>query len=106
MNKHLGVRYVYEESTSLADAIPSEAQALTQADLAALPADWLANLHHATLDGHIRRVQILIEQIRPQHEFLAKALLDLANQYQFEQLLTLTQLEPIDESGAKSPVQK
>jgi PAS domain S-box-containing protein len=106
MNKHLGVRYVYEESTSLADAIPSEARALTQADLAALPADWLANLHQATLDGHIKRVQILIEQIRPQHEFLAKALLDLANQYQFEQLLTLTQLEPIDESGAKSPVQK
>jgi PAS domain S-box-containing protein len=99
LSKHLGVRYIYEEPISLPvgaasdeeNAIPTQERMLTVVDLAALPGDWLANLHQATLEGHIKRMQVLIEEIRPQHEFIAKALLDLANQYQFEQLLILTQ---------------
>ncbi len=91
MNKYLGVQYIYEEPTFLAAPIPTRGQALTQADLAALPAPWLAKLHQAILEGHIKGMQTLIEQIRQPNESLAKALLDLVNQYQFEQLLTLTQ---------------
>jgi PAS domain S-box-containing protein len=92
MNKHLGVRYVYEEVTALGTSIPTKAQALTQADLAALPADWLASLHQATIEGDVELMRTLIEQIRPQNEALANALTFLANQYQFEHLLMLTQL--------------
>ncbi|HAZ43641.1 MAG TPA: histidine kinase [Cyanobacteria bacterium UBA11371] len=99
LSKHLGVRYIYQEPISLpvgaaseeGNAIPIHQRMLNVADLAALPGDWLANLHQATLEGHIKRMQALIEEIRPQHDFVAKALLDLANQYQFEQLLILTQ---------------
>ncbi|MFB2975592.1 PAS domain S-box protein [Microseira sp. BLCC-F43] len=99
LSNHLGVRYIDAEAISLpvgagseeGNAIPIGDRMLTLADLAALPGDWLANLHQATLEGHIKRMQALIEEIRPQHDFVAKALLDLANQYQFEQLLILTQ---------------
>ncbi len=99
LSKHLGLRYIDAEPISLpvaatldeGNAIPIEQRMLTVADLAGLPGDWLANLHQATLEGHIKRMQALIEEIRPHHDFIAKALLDLANQYQFEQLLILTQ---------------
>jgi PAS domain S-box-containing protein len=91
MNKHLGVRYVYEGASYLAGSLSIQEQALTPADLAVLPANWLAHLHQATVEGHLKRMQALIEEIRPEYGSLAKALLELANQYQFEQLLTLTQ---------------
>jgi PAS domain S-box-containing protein len=91
MNKYIGVRYVYEGASYLAGSLSTQEQALTPSDLAVLRADWLANLHQATVEGHLKRMQALIEEIRPEHGSLAKALLELANQYQFEQLLTLTQ---------------
>ena len=93
LSKYLGVRYIYEQTTCPSDSI-TKGGMLTAAELAALPADWLVNFHQATLEGHIKRMQALIEEIPPQHDCLAKALLDLANQYQFEQLLILT--EPTD----------
>ncbi|HAX78686.1 MAG TPA: histidine kinase [Cyanobacteria bacterium UBA11372] len=99
LSKHLGLRYIDSEAIALpvgaqseqGNPIPIGDRLLTRSDLAALPGDWLVSLHQATLEGHIKRMQALIEEIRPQHDFVAKALLDLANQYQFEQILILTQ---------------
>ena len=92
MKKHLGVRYIYDEPELKADANAPPPQNLTPKDLAVLPADWLSELHQATLEGDVTSIEILIEQIRPQHQAIATALANLASQYEFEQLLSLTQL--------------
>jgi hypothetical protein len=64
---------------------------LTKASLDALPADWLANLHQATIDCDLDLMLTLIAQIRDQHEPIAIALASLVNKFQFEKLLFLTQ---------------
>jgi PAS domain S-box-containing protein len=90
MSKFLGLRYLYEEATP-SHPSPDPEQVLLPEDLALLPADWLASLHQATLEGQIKQMQSLIEQISASHDSLAQALLDLANQYKFDLLLALTQ---------------
>ena len=49
-----GVCYVYDELTSEPGSTQTEALAMTQAALDALPADWLASLHQATIDRDAR----------------------------------------------------
>lgn len=89
IHKHLGVSFIYEESLSMADSIFVEPIALNPGDLATLPQDLLASLSQAVLEGDLEAIGQSIEQIRLQDEALGDALLNLANQYQFEQLLAL-----------------
>lgn len=91
MNKHIGVLYVYTESTSTSNLTQTEALTLTSEALAAFPADWLTNLHQAAIEGDLDLMRTLIAQIAEQNHPLANALADLANKFQFEQLLALTQ---------------
>jgi len=89
ISKHLNVRYLYEDSLK-AKIIPSES--ISQIDLAVLPQSWSASLHRATLEGDIELIQTLIEEIRPENEILAEFLADLATQYDFEMLLSFTEV--------------
>ncbi len=91
MHKHIAVRYVYDELTDEPDLTPTKTLALTEADLDALPADWAANFHQATIDCDLDLMMTLIAQICDQNESLANALADLVNKFQFEKLLSLTQ---------------
>lgn len=59
--------------------------------IAALPADWLADFRQGIIEGDLDWVLTLIAQIHECNEPLAKALTSLANTFQFEELLTLTQ---------------
>jgi hypothetical protein len=55
-----------------------------------LPKDLLARLRQAIVEGDLEQITALLEQVHLQNEVLANALLSLANQYQFDQLLNFT----------------
>ncbi len=89
---YLGVRYIYDEHEIKTNLMSTKTPKLTAQDLVGLPNNWLTDVHQATLEGDITLLQSLIEQIRPQDESIATALANLASQYDFEQLLTLTEI--------------
>jgi PAS domain S-box-containing protein len=87
LHKHLGVRYIYDESESVPE--PTQIEALTPETLAALPADWLASLEKATIECDLELILIQIDQIRDRNHSLGSALAALANEFQFNQILAL-----------------
>jgi PAS domain S-box-containing protein len=89
LHKHIGVRYVYDEAAREPNATPT--QALTPEAIAALPADCLASLQKAAIEGDLDLILSQIEQIPSQNDALANALASLAKKFQFKQLLTLLQ---------------
>jgi signal transduction histidine kinase/FixJ family two-component response regulator len=86
--QHLGVRFVYEERQP-ATAAQDGAARLTPTHLAALPAEWVANLRQAILVADMEQVKTLIDEIRDPNPALAKELERLANQFQIDQLQLL-----------------
>jgi len=89
LHQHLGVNYVYEETTASTPPSQTLAHSLTPDSLAVLPADWLQAFRQATILGDIDLMLNLIEDIRTSHESLANALAELTNQFELEKLLTL-----------------
>lgn len=89
LQKHIGVRYVYEQPAREPDS--TQIEALTPEALAALPAEWLASLQKAAIEGDLDLILTLIEPIHSQNDPLANALASLAKKFQFKQLLTLIQ---------------
>ncbi|MBW4548346.1 MAG: response regulator [Symplocastrum torsivum CPER-KK1] len=89
LHKHIGVRYVYDEPPIEPKSAPT--QALTPEAIAALPADLLASLQKAAIEGDLDLILAEIEQIRSQNDALANALASLAKKFEFKQLLTLIQ---------------
>ncbi len=87
LHKHLGVRYIYDEMESVAES--TQIEALTPETFAALPADWLAALEKATIECDLELILIQIDQIRDQNQSLGSALAELANEFQFNQILAL-----------------
>jgi PAS domain S-box-containing protein len=87
LHKHIGVRYVYDEPSIEPNSTPT--QALTPEAIAALPADWLASLQKAAIEGDLDLILTQIEQIRSQNDALANALASFAKKFEFKQLLTL-----------------
>ncbi|MBD2740317.1 PAS domain S-box protein [Coleofasciculus sp. FACHB-1120] len=96
VQKHLNVSFNYEKLSDASEKDSLESPALNTAELADLPKDWLRKLYQALVEGDLEIITALIEQVHPQNEVLSKALMALANQYQFEQLLTLIKsVEPL-----------
>lgn len=72
------------------DSELAEARQLIPEAPAALPTDWLRDLHRATIEGDLGWM-LSIAQIRQRDEAIANALAVLADRLQFEQLLALMQ---------------
>jgi len=95
--KHLGVCFVYEQvglsaqALRPADTATSPEERLTPADLAVLPADWVAEVYRAAIQADGDLVLDLVEQIRAQHPSVADALTSLARSYRLDIIVTLTQ---------------
>jgi PAS domain S-box-containing protein len=87
LHKHLGVRYIYDEPESVPE--PTQIEAPTPENVAALPADWLTALEKATIECDLELILSQIEQIRDRNDSLASALATLANEFQFNQILAL-----------------
>jgi CheY-like chemotaxis protein len=91
LTKHLGVRFIYgEEAAPPAAALLDQAQdALTPAALSALPASWLSELQKATVRADLKLILSLADQIRQQSPTLAKALANLAGNFEYKKILAL-----------------
>jgi CheY-like chemotaxis protein len=96
--KHLGVRFLYEEEPApLPPAAAAEPAHLpSDKALAALPADWLANLKEATTRGDLDLILGLVDQIRGQNAALADTLIELAQNYRYRTILAW-----IEQSGGQ-----
>ena len=95
-SKHLGVVYAYEEKVLNTEDPTQKTQGiLTSADFkgysSQMPAQWLVELHNAASIGSDDIVLGLIAQIPQEKTQLAQALTDLANNFQFEKIIELTQ---------------
>ncbi|MEG3875873.1 ATP-binding protein [Microcoleus sp. herbarium7] len=87
LQKHLGVRYIYDEMESAAES--TQIKALTPETVAALPGHWLAALEKATIECDLELILIEIDRIRDRDPSLGNALAELANEFQFNQILAL-----------------
>jgi CheY-like chemotaxis protein len=92
MAHYLGVRYVYEPLISLPKAQAGQSQ-INPELLDAMPVEWRKQLHQAAIQVDAEQILRLIEQIPPEYANLALSLTDLVNNYQFDRIVALTQLQ-------------
>jgi CheY-like chemotaxis protein len=103
MQEYLGIRYVYEESSKVADSKVTGGRqraenVLTPEALAALPAEWLEALEQGAEQADLLLLSNVIEQIREQDARLADALAQLAEDFEYDEILKLLQAkEPREE---------
>jgi CheY-like chemotaxis protein len=89
MAQHLGLRYVYQGLAP--DGAAQTRPDLTPSDLADLPADWVAELHHAAARGRAKRILDLIEDIRPDHAHVAEVLAVWVHEFRFDKIIVLAE---------------
>jgi PAS domain S-box-containing protein len=92
LEKHLGVQFIYQPPVgSAAEADKGRAKdAVTPADLAVLPVEWLQKFFQALRRGGSVELLNLIDRIRPEHPDLARALAELVHIYRFDKLIAVT----------------
>jgi CHASE2 domain-containing sensor protein/CheY-like chemotaxis protein len=89
LHKHIGVRFVYAEST--AASTETKVEILTPEAIATLPPDLVANLRQAIYSLDVDLMQTLIIEISELNPPLATAIASLAKDFKYRQLLDLTQ---------------
>ena len=93
LEKHLGVQFIYRASAGAAmeaDKGP-EKDALTPADLAVLPVEWLREFFQMLRRGRSAESLDLIGRILPEHANLARMLAELARFHRLDKLIPITQ---------------
>ncbi len=93
LSRHLGVRFLYDDqlratSTQAEDRAQDD---LTPEALAALPAQWLEDVHQAAQRGDMDTMLGLLAHIEADHAPLAKALKALIQDFRFGDIIALTQ---------------
>ena len=89
MQKHLGIRYVYEEGERQKAKGKGQQSILNPEALLELPEEVSRGLRQAIETGDVEMAESLIARIRPQHESVAEALADLVKQFRFDLLQKL-----------------
>ncbi|HSR29255.1 MAG TPA: hybrid sensor histidine kinase/response regulator, partial [Anaerolineae bacterium] len=91
--QQLGVRFVYEEidreDQDREMGKPEVAAVQEVHALAAMPAEWRADLQQATIKADLNRMLSLIEQIRGQAPSVANTLAGLAQDFEYKMILAL-----------------
>ena len=87
--EHLGVGFIYEDPQP--HAIAERATELRPEDLAALPAEWLAELRQAADEVDTALADAAITRIRARNVALADGLADMVANYRFDKLQLLIQ---------------
>ena len=93
LHKHLGIRFVYEEEKNSKFEIRNSKfeEVLTPAALAALPAEWLETLKQGACRADLILLSSVIAQLRGHDARLADALAQLAEDFEYNEILTLIQ---------------
>jgi PAS domain S-box-containing protein len=97
LKEYLGLEYLYAEvsdlsnsfSISILDANADHLGSIDPAMLAQVPADWLETLEDLALCGDDRAIVDLANQLAPAFDNFRMQLLNLANRFEFEQIVHL-----------------
>jgi PAS domain S-box-containing protein len=87
LTKHLGVRYVYEETAGPNTSLEPEMRDLNPAELAALPPDLVAGLERATVRAYLDEIYSAIDEIGMANARLAEVLQHLAGEFDYGSIL-------------------
>ena len=82
------------QSLAAKPALAAAASSLTPEDLYSLPAVWVFQFRQAIIEGDLKKIQAALTQIQPDHLPLARVLLTLVQEYEFEYLLSLMDTFP------------
>jgi PAS domain S-box-containing protein len=91
LEKYLGVQYIYSELASKSSV--TSTKLLTPETLVVLPKNWLVSFNQATQEANVDVLEDLLLQIQEEHESIANSLAELVDEYEFDKLLILTQLD-------------
>ncbi|MEB3178996.1 MAG: response regulator, partial [Nostocaceae cyanobacterium] len=96
VKEHLGVEYIFQQEGKSLELTPEHtdnrsASTDLATHLSEMSSAWLAELHYAAASCSDDLIFMLIEQIPPQNAPLAHRLQDLAHNFQFEQIMQLSQ---------------
>ena len=86
MAQHLGVAFIYEEDEVELEAVQ---EMLTPETLLTLPPEWVAKLHEAASQADIEIVSDLLNEIREEHQAVAKGLQKMADEFRFDKIMAL-----------------
>lgn len=95
MERHLGVRYIYEDaapngSKATGQHTETTEAAFTPQGLATLPAEWVVRLHKAALVANVRQVEQVIMHIREHNSAMAAEIASLADDFRFDVIAQIT----------------
>ncbi|MGA0197519.1 MAG: ATP-binding protein, partial [Prochlorotrichaceae cyanobacterium] len=94
ISQHLGIRYIYEETTSMLSEPPSGTSALlSPADLGKMPSDWIQALYQAANQADSDTLLQLLQEIPLDDRNLANALQRMVENFSYDQIITVTQVE-------------
>ncbi|HIK28699.1 MAG: PAS domain-containing protein [Oscillatoriaceae bacterium SKW80] len=96
VRQHLGVVYVYEQETKIAEASGQKTQAILTDEelkyyLSQMPEAWLNKIYNASRDGSDDDILEALQEIPLEIQPLASALTELATNYEFQKIIELTQ---------------
>ncbi len=91
LEKHLGIRFIYQEMQPSAAQISAAAQdTLTDQAISGMPAEWISALHQAALEADTERLLTLAAEIHDTNGALADAITHVVYEFRFDILLELT----------------
>ena len=89
MTKHLGVRYIYEDSQPAAKE--RDNYTLKAESLLVMPPEWIEQLQQAALRTDEQQIFSLLQQIPQANAPLADALTEAVNNFRIDKIIDLTQ---------------
>jgi signal transduction histidine kinase/DNA-binding NarL/FixJ family response regulator len=89
MHKHIGVRYIYEDSTGKKAAGNNEQQVLTPEAMAKLPTEWMTHLKQAIHNLDMKAMATILEQIATKNAPLAQAIKQCLDNFEYDKILAL-----------------
>jgi len=91
MEKHTGIRFVYEQENREEKTGTAAANALTKDALASIPSELTEELRNAAILGDVDKVDFIITSIRSHNKPLADALAIMAEEFEFDKILEFIQ---------------
>jgi PAS domain S-box-containing protein len=100
VSRYLGVVYLYEENENPNINSKKYDEILTPTELkyylSQMPVEWISQVHNASYLGCDDKILELLAEVQPENQKFANTLRDLANNFQFDKIIELTQFEDID----------
>ncbi len=93
MSQYLGVRYIYEEKNEARRLIEQQTTSdfiLNTSHFSVMPTEWVSQLHQAATKLNGKLIFQTIEQIPVEYDYLAKAIANLANDFRYDVIISLT----------------